>query len=265
MLKAGKPRHEQISEILREQILNGELSVNDQLPSEHNLIKQFQVSRITVRRALHTLEAEGLIFRRQGLGAFVSDQRLPQGLVRLTDFVEDMARAGLEASSELINFTTEDASGEISQALQLQDGKKVCRLDRLRLADGEPIAFDVTWLPILYGQLLADNDLKNETIYRVLERDYEIPITRGRYRLAAVNATREVAQYLEIPNRNAVLLIERVSYTKNEKPVYFQRRYYRNDRVSYELELERSGNPQSEMSNGMPLREFMPVFNHDQK
>ena len=264
MLKAGKPRHEQISDILRQQILSGELMANDQLPSENQLLKQFEVSRITVRRALQTLESEGFIYRRQGLGAFVSDKRVHQGLVRLTDFVEDMAMAGIEAASRIVAFTQEAAPEDVQEALGLKEGKIVCRLDRLRLGNGKPIAFDRTWLPVFYGQLLADYDLQQETIYGVLEKDYEIPIIRGKYRLAAVNSPKEIAGFLEVPERNALFLIERTSYTKKEQPVYFQRRYYRNDMVSYELELERIQNSPDSNSQGMPLREFFPVFKEAQ-
>ena len=264
MLKAGKPRHEQISDIIREQILSADLAANDQLPSENQLLKQFKVSRITVRRALQTLEAEGFIFRRQGLGAFVADHRVQQGLVRLTDFVEDMAQAGLNPTSKVIDFAQENASAEVSAALGISEGKKVCRLDRLRLGNGNPIAFDCTWLPVFYGQLLEDYDLKEDTIYRILEKEYEIPIMRGKYRLAAVNASKQVAEILEVPQRSALFLIERVSLTSNDKPVYFQKRYYRNDMVSYELELERVHLSEEKKIVGMPLREFQPVFKLDQ-
>ncbi len=260
MLKAGKPRHEQISDILREQILSGELAANDQLPSENQLLKKFDVSRITVRRALQTLESEGFIYRRQGLGAFVSDKRVHQGLVRLTDFVEDMSKAGIEATSRVLEFTQEIASEDVCEALQLKEGKMVCRLDRLRLGNGKPIAFDRTWLPVFYGQLLAQYDLQQETIYGILEEDYEIPIVKGKYRLAAANSTEEISDFLEVPQRSALFLIERTSFTKKEQPVYFQRRYYRNDMVSYELELERLHTSPDTGAQGMPLREFFPVF-----
>ena len=84
MLKPGQPRHEQISDWLRVQIQEGVYAADAQIPSESQLTERFEVSRITVRRALQTLENEGLIYRRQGLGSFVKDTRVRQGLVRLT-------------------------------------------------------------------------------------------------------------------------------------------------------------------------------------
>lgn len=258
MLQPGRPRHEQISDWLREQIEQGAFGVDDQLPSENQLGVQFDVSRITVRRALQTLESEGLIYRRQGLGAFVKDARLLQGMVKLTDFVEDMAQAGLKASSQVVHFDQVTPPGFVQVALGVEPHVRVCRLDRLRLGDDQPIAFDQTWLPVFYGQLLQGYDLQHETIYRILEEDYQVPVLRGRYRLDAVNADEYVAEHLGVPVGRAVFLIERLSMTTGDKAIYVQRRYYRTDRVTYEIEVARKGGTSA--GAGMPLREFVPVF-----
>lgn len=260
LLKSGSPRHEQLSSWIRDQIDRSILHAHDQLPSESQLGAQFSVSRITVRRALQTLQAEGLIYKRQGLGSFVQSAKVRQGLVRLTDFVEDMAAAGLTARSEVLSFETEQPETRIMRILGLTDGQKVARLDRLRIGDDEPIAFDSTWLPAMYARLLEQSDLATESIYTILERDFDIPIRKGRFRIEAVNAPNDVAGHLNIPWGRALLVIERTSYTEQGKPVYFQQRYYRCDRVAYELELNRGDNDHSEDSEGLPLTEFEPVF-----
>lgn len=256
MLKPGQPRHEQISDWLRMQIQEGIYAADAQIPSESQLTDQFDVSRITVRRALQTLENEGLIYRRQGLGSFVRDSRVRQGLVRLTDFVEDMAQAGLEASSQVLHFGQEKATVDVAKALGIAEGQIVFRLDRLRLGDGEPVAFDQTWMSVFYAGLLDGHDLEQTTIYRILEAHYGITVERGRYRIKAVNANTDLARHLAVPRGRALLLIERTSVTHGEKHIYFQRRYYRSDRVTYELALERR--PGEEHPTA--LRDFEPVF-----
>lgn len=256
---AGQPRHETVSTWIRSKIETGEWTEDHQLPSESQLGKQFDVSRITVRRALQTLESDNLIYRRQGLGSFVKDNRVHQGLVRLTDFVEDMEAAGLTPASRVLHYEQEPASARIAQQLEIDEGNVVIRIDRLRTGDLDPMAFDRTWLPMFYAQLLADFDMETETIFTVLEREYDICVCRGRFRIEAVNAPNDVAQFLDVPWGRALLVIERISYTEQERPIYFQQRYYRSDRVAYEIELKRSrkgsgGNP------GLPLTEFEPVF-----
>jgi len=260
--ESGRPRHEQISDWLREQIEEGTYAPDEKLPSEKELGDRFDVSRVTVRRALQTLENEDYIYRRQGLGSFVQERRATQGLVRLTDFAQDMAQAGLEASSRVEHHAPESPPPDVAVRLQT-DGTKVMRLDRLRLGDGQPIAFDRTWLPMFYAQLLEGHDLEHETIYQILETEYDIPVLRGRYRITAANAAAAVADPLGVDEGEALLLIERLSLTEGEKRIYFQRRYYRSDRVAYELELARDPSRRDAGEHGMPLHDFEPVFEAD--
>src|SRR5579859_3662471 len=164
-LSAGPmPLYQQLKQRLRNEIARGDYKPGDQLPAEPELIQQFGVSRITVRQALSDLEAEGLVIRRHGKGTFVAERRIVQHLVRLTDFVEDMQMAGLSPSSRVLAFTREDADGEIAAALVLPPQTEVARVDRLRLANGQPIAYDTTWLPLRYGALLHAEELTSETI-----------------------------------------------------------------------------------------------------
>ncbi len=258
-LKENTPRHRQISDWIRSKIEEGEFEIDEKIPSENTFCRKFGVSRITVRKALQTLENEQLIYRRQGLGSFVKDNRSHQTLGRLTDFMEDMSRAGMEASSEVIQFKTSPVPDRIAGILKIDEGSMVIRLDRLRLGDGQPMAFDITWLPMFYGQLIDGYDLTDETIYGILEREFDIPVEKGYYRIEAENASPYIAEKLNTREGRALLLLNRLSYTVGEKPIYYQQRYYRTDRIVYELSLERE--PGSEQSGGyLPLRDFTPVF-----
>ena len=261
-LPPGRPRHEHLSIWLREQIASDSYTVHDQLPSENQLGKQFGVSRITVRRALQTLENEGLIYRRQGLGSFVADTKVGQGLVRLTDFVEDMTQAGLAPSSRVTFHDDVEAPVVVSDALHVDAGAAVRRLDRLRLGNGAPIAFDRTWLPHFYAKRLDGHDLEQATIYSILEQTHNIPVVQGRFRIEAVNATEELAMLLDVPVGQALLMISRISETHGGHVVYYQQRFYRSDRVAYELTLARApGRPLS--GGGLPLQDFEPVYTTD--
>lgn len=258
-LKDGIPRHAQITHWLRNQIEAGDFKPDEKLPSENEMAKKFDVSRVTVRRALQSLESEQIIYRCQGLGSFVKDSRAPHNLVSLTDFNEDMAKAGLKASSRIHDFITVEAPDWLAGVLGVDEGTKLLRIDRLRLGDGEPVAFDSTWLPILYGQLLDKDKLEDTTIYRQLEENYDIPIMRGCYRMSAEVADDQLAEDLNIPKNSPLLLIDRTTFTIGNKAVYYQKRYYRSDKVTYEMTLERDQNQQGG-SEQMPLKEFVPVF-----
>lgn len=259
MLKDGLPRHSQITEWLRNKIKDGDYGIEEKLPSENELASKFGVSRVTVRRALQSLENESLIYRCQGLGSFVNDRRASHNLVRLTDFNEDMAKAGLDASSKVINFDSVASPAWLAKLLGMEEGTKVLQIDRLRLGDGEPVAYDITWLPLFYGQLLNPSDLENSTIYKILEKQCKIPVHRGCYRITADAANKNLAKQLQVKEHTPLLLINRLSYTVASKPVYYQKRYYRSDKVSYEMTLERSADDKQH-SESLPLKEFIPVF-----
>lgn len=259
MLKEGIPRHTQISQWLRNQIVKGTFGAEEKLPSENELAKKFNVSRVTIRRALQSLENEEMIYRCQGLGSFVSDHRTSHNLIRLTDFSEDMANAGLEATSKVLEFKSVETPAWLANLLEIDEATRVLQIDRLRLGDGEPVAFDSTWLPILYGQLLEENELSDTTIYKILEEKYDIPINRGCYRISAEISSDVLSEALNIPENSPLLLIDRLSFTIGDKPVYYQKRYYRTDKVKYEMTLEREKGGDGSSKN-MPLKEFIPVF-----
>lgn len=258
MAATATPRHERVSSWIRDQIDTGAFLENDQLPSENQLGKQFDVSRITVRRALQTLESDGLIYRRQGLGSFVADNRLHQGLEHLSDFVEDMEAAGLKPESIVLEEGTEAAGPRVAIALGIEEGTTVYRIDRLRKGNGETLAYDRTWMPMFYAHLLQQKDLESTTIYQVLEDEHGICVCRGAFRIEAINAPNDVAQHLDVPWGRALLLMERTTYSDADQQVYFQQRFYRSDKVAYELELRRTKRPQQH--SDQPVKGLEPVF-----
>lgn len=262
MITNSAPRHQQIADHLRKEIANSEFVPGDKLPSEKRLCDYFKVSRITVRQALKALENEGIIFKKQGLGAFVAEQTVNQQLVQLTDFSEDMRRAGFKSSSKLIRFKKVKADPEINSILEVPPSKPLIRIDRVRLGNGKPVAFDRTWLPASYGQLLLDEDLSNKTIYQVLEDTYSIPISAGKYKFTAVLADKDIAKHLDVPVGSPIFEIDRCSRTTGGKKVYYQKRYNNPEFISYEIELFRGDDDTVEScKNGLPLKEFAPRFN----
>ena len=256
-LNAGPvPLYHQLSQILREAIEQGVHQPGERLPSEPELIREYGVSRITVRQALDELETEGLIIRRHGKGTYVAEPRIEQELIRLTDFVEDMQHAGQQPSSRVLAFVHEAARPLVSRALHVPEGMEVVRIDRVRLANEQPIAYDITWLPLRFGELVAGSDLTKETIYQVLEQRYAIPVLSGTFTITATQATAYQATILESEPGAPLLVMQRLSYTTRDEPVYFQERYYRPDRVQYRVSLSRHPNT----AGGSKIDRFHAVF-----
>ncbi len=255
-LQSGStPLYHQLATKLRQQIASGQFRPGDRLPSEDALCEEYGVSRITVRAALDQLVDAGLLWRQRGKGTFVSNQRVDHELIHLTDFVEDMAASGLQSSSRVTYWGEETVGEEIAGILGISSEMPVVRLDRLRIADDVPIAFDITYLPLRYGRLLDRDLLETETIYHQLEQQYGIPVVSGTFVIEASTAHSELARHLEVEDGAPVLVINRTSFTESRDPIYFQIRSYRADRVRYRLELRRESPNQPNQLMG-----FTPVF-----
>ena len=137
----------EIEEAIATDIARGEYRPGDQLPTEDELLQRFQVSRITVRRAIQNLVSRGLLEIRRGVGTFVLSPQIKAELTKLTGFVEDMNAAGRKATARVVSQGVIAASARVAERLQLTKGTKVMQIKRVRLADDMPISFDETYLP----------------------------------------------------------------------------------------------------------------------
>ncbi|WP_236682812.1 GntR family transcriptional regulator [Thermus filiformis] len=222
---AKGPLYLELAERLRAGIRQG--LYGPALPPERGLAEAFGVSRDSVRRALALLEEEGLIRKRRGSGTYVA--RRATFRARLLGFSEEMRALGLEPATRPLKAQLLPASPEEALALGLSPGEGVWRLERLRLADGEPMALERAVLPSWALEAPPEASL-----YQALEARGLRPV-RALQRLRAV-AAREEARVLGVEPGAPLLYLERVSYLADGRPVEFVRSLYRADR--YELLLE---------------------------
>jgi GntR family transcriptional regulator len=240
---SGPLLYSRVESVLAAEIADGSLKPGDQLPTEDSLIAQFEVSRITVRRAIQNLVSRGLVEIQRGRGTFVSAPKITQELTELTGFVEDMQTLGRKATARLVGKKMVVADETVARELALTRGERVVRIHRVRLADGVPISFDETYLPLEIGKKILANNLKTEPIFSLLERKYNIPLVEAEYKLEAVAATPDVSAALRVPKGSPIFLIERTSYSTAGRPVDYERLYYRGDLIRFVTRLARKPSP----------------------
>jgi GntR family transcriptional regulator len=233
------PLYSRVETVLASEIADGDLKVGDQLPTEDNLIARFGVSRITIRRAIQNLVSRGLVEIRRGKGTFVAAPKITQELRELSGFVEDMHALGRKPTARVISKEIVTADANVASHLALTKGEHVVRIRRVRLADGIPLSFDETYLPLEIGKKIITNNLKVEPIFSLLERKYGVPLIEAEYKLDAVAAETEVAKALKVKIRSPIFRIERTSYSKGSRPVDYERLYYRGDLVQFVTRLVR--------------------------
>lgn len=234
------PLHTQIRDSLRTQILDGQYQQHDKLPSEKQLMESFGVSRITVRHALAALEQEGMVFKIPGKGCYVSKPKPTQQLARLQGFAESMGRQGYEAFNRLISLQTVSANAAMAAAFSLPVGAPLTEIQRVRYLDRQPISFDRTYVSVEIGQRLAREDLATRDIFLILENDYSIGLDHALLSIHAANADADLAAKLEIAPGDAVLQLERVTYTTEGAPLELDYVSYRGDAFRYQLRIARN-------------------------
>lgn len=232
------PFKHQLYEILIQKISDGEWKPGDQLPAESELIEKYQVSRNTIRNVLNMLVQKGLIYRERGRGTFISKPRLEQSMVSIINFTEDMKRRGIAASSRVISSELLPAPKDIADKLNISPGEELALLRRLRLGDEKVLGLEESYIVHKHCPgVLTKNDYSKFSLRETIRREYGLKWLRATQVINAVNASKELANLLNINERDALISIERVSYSQEDIPVEFIRIYYRGDRYLLYNEL----------------------------
>ena len=239
------PLHAQVEQAVLKNMADGVLPAGARLPAEDRLIERFGVSRTTIRTAIQSLLVRGLVEIRRGKGTFVTQPTITQELTELTGFVEDMRASGREPSALVLDRRVVAASETVARQLILQRGAAVARIQRVRLADGTPLSFDETYLPLELGEKIMAEDLENQPIFSLLEQKYATPLLEAEYRLAAVASHGTVARALRIDTGSPIFLIERTTFSSNHRPVDYERLYYRGDHIRFVTRLTRRQGPRT--------------------
>ncbi|CUX33058.1 MAG TPA: GntR family transcriptional regulator [Agrobacterium sp.] len=230
----GGPLYLKLRQTIEDAINAGRLKHGDALPPERDIAESACVSRVTVRKAVDDLVRDGLLVRRHGSGTFVVKPitRMQQPLTKLTSFTEDMRRRGMAASTRWLDRGLFYPTGDEMMALGLSQSAMVARLTRLRLANDQPIALEVTSLP---GDILPDPQLVENSLYLELEKNGIRPV-RAIQRISARNLTDEETLLLGVPPGSAALSVQRMAYLESGRLMEISRALYRSD--AYDLVAE---------------------------
>jgi GntR family transcriptional regulator len=226
------PLYLQLQRVLRDAIQSRQLLQDDAIPAERDLAEDFDVSRITVRKAIDGLVTEGLLTRRRGAGTFVAS-RVEKSFSKLSSFSEDMISRGRKPHSEWVSKSVGAVTPEEALSLGLSPGAVVYRFQRIRFADGMTMALEQSAIP---GYCLPSLDVVTTSLYQALEKTGHRPV-RALQRLRAVNFTQEQADRLMVKPGDAGLFIERRGFLADGRTAEFTQSWYRGDAYDVVAEL----------------------------
>ena len=234
------PLYKWLAETLRSDISSGVYLPGDALPTEHELMRRYDLSSTTVRRAVHDLGREGWIYRRAGKGTFVKRSKLGERLLRLTSFAEEMQSRNLTPGFRLVRAEYVTPPEEAATALALAPQDKALLIERIQMANGEPIALaEGYWAPDV-GAMLVQQDLTKVHLYPTLEHILYIPLVEADESISADVAGAETARQLGVPRHSPLLVRRRTTYSTAMRPLEHTITFYRADRYEYQIRLARN-------------------------
>jgi GntR family transcriptional regulator len=233
------PLHLQVFNKLRSDIFRGVVKEGMQLPGEIALGEQFNVSRITIRRALDELAARGLIERVQGRGTTVSRRPSFSPVVAdVNGLLERNVLIGLETTSRLAEFSYVPAPVEVAEALGLGHGATVQMAVRIRTRDAMPFAFVTSWIPEHIGRLFHEAELDTTPVLALLEQ-HGVMVDYVEQTISSQAATRAVGRALSVEPGSPLLKVERIVFATDGRPVEKSEVFYPADRHQYRITLRR--------------------------
>lgn len=215
------PLYQQLSETVKQQIMDGHFQEGDQLPTEAEFSQQFGVSRITVRKAIEILADDGIVVRKQGIGTFVACKRLNRVMKnQVISFTEMSRMDGHEPSAELISVDWIKPNASLIRHLRVDENEQVLRIVRLRKNDGEVVMIEENFYPKKLSFLLEEN---------LLGSTYEIFRSHNLYPTYSVKtvdicyANEEEARQLGVATKQALILHKDEVMDQNRETIHFCR------------------------------------------
>ncbi len=233
------PLYHQIQLVLRERIEQGYYGRSGNLPSEQDLSREFDVSRITVSRAIRELVSQGLVQRRRGAGTRVIPQNIPGPIsADIDDLIETLNEIGESTEVRVLEFGFVMPSPDVQSELQVGPNEIVQRAVRVRSSKGAPFSYLTSYIPGDIGKAFDESDLAVSSLMRLLEKN-GVKIGSARQSFSAALADPQVGAALDLPVGSPLLALTRTVYGRDGAPVEYLRSLYRPDRYQYRMTMER--------------------------
>ncbi|MFW5988465.1 MAG: GntR family transcriptional regulator [bacterium] len=230
----------QLKQLLIEKIENREFKENEKLPTEKELCEKYDISRATVRQALKELENDEYIYKIQGKGTFVSPKKFQQDLLQFYSFTEEMKKIGKKPTSEVLDFKIKQIEDKkIKETLNLDYEDEIYVFTRLRLADGEPMMVETTYMPYELFAGITREELEKRPLYNIMMEDYNTSFSKAEELFRPTLIREDEAEQLDYIEGGPAILLERITYNEDDKVVEYTKSVARGDKFEYRVELEK--------------------------
>lgn len=230
------PLYYQIKEILQEMIDDEKLIPGKAIPPEREICDIQGVSRMTVNKAILELVNEGVLYRVQGKGTYVSEPKQYQKISQLKGFTEEMKSKGYSTDTKILSFQIKKSTKRIKEILNIEDDcDEVIKIKRLRFIKEEPIAIETVWIAKYLFPDLTEDMIEGNSLYSIFKNNYKYNLKKAEQTVEAKILTAYETEVLENPLNNLALLIKKIIYIGKEEPLEYTEAVYRSDKYKYEI------------------------------
>lgn len=238
------PLYYRVYQNLKQKILDGIYKPGDRIPPESELVQIYNVSRLTVRRALEELRSEGFISRAKGKGTFITGRKEEEQMNVLKGFTDKAKEEGFSVKSVVLENKLVEVPLELAETFQIEQGTMVILLKRIRYMNEDPVAIESAYLNTAVDVRLLNilrKDMAKESLYDFLRNELKLPLIRAYEILEVTEVSGLDAKHLNVSAGTCSLLRKRYTYTSNNKCVEFVRSIYRGDKYRFKIELKTTG------------------------
>jgi DNA-binding GntR family transcriptional regulator len=209
------PRHKKLYEILRKHISDGIYREGDLLPSENELCQLYGMTRPTVRQALTSLASDGYIRKHQGKGSIVHNLPREIGILSVSGTTSAVGDRNLKTAIIVKPVLIRWPDNFMFTLSELEKESGCIYMERLRLLNGVPIFYDISYIANLNLPRITSRQFENRSLFRILREHYQIEIKGGEQRIKAIPASAKISGFLHLKKREPVLHLERKMETNN--------------------------------------------------
>ena len=233
------PLHYQLKEILQEMIENEDLKPGQLIPTERELCEIQGVSRMTVNKAIMSLVNEGLVYREQGKGTFVSIAKANREISQLKSFTEQMLESGVISKTKILSFKVIEATKKYRLELKMpEDSNKIIEIKRLRYSDDQPVAIEIAWLPEYLFKGITREMIEDRSLYEIFREKYGYYPEKAKQIIEPTMLNEYESKLLNQEKSALALIFRRTTYLENEIPIEYTKAIYRSDKYKYQIVLK---------------------------
>ncbi|QQZ10084.1 GntR family transcriptional regulator [Heyndrickxia vini] len=229
------PLYHQVKDYLEEKIILGEWDPGYQLPTEKELSAHFQVSTITVKRAIHDLVNKGILYRQRGKGTFVS-RKEDKDIYQLVS-LRNEAEEDKHHPHKSLSFQEEEAGVKIGKMLGINAKDKVYKIHRLKIEEETPVGIEYTYIPYSLFPGLTETMIEDDLFYNVFTNKYGMNLGKAKIFFSTIIADEYEANLLKIPKGEQLFVLERFTYTEEQQIIEYSRFIIRQEKSRYFIEI----------------------------